>query len=391
MKIGVVSEFYYPLWGGVSEHIRAVGNALKERGHDVTVITSHMRGESNSLGPRVLRLGRSVPVRYNNSLSRFSLGWRLGGEMKALLEEEDFDVLHLHSPLQPTLTHLALRHARCPVVATFHSYYPRDMLVEAFQLPLRRLLRKVDIRVPVSAAALRPVERLFPGDYRIIPNGVDYDLFASADSLTLPGLEPGKLRILFVGAMVKRKGLPHLLEAFAQIGAERDDVELLVVGDGPGRRRVERSLSRKVRDRVHFLGPVTKRSKLAGYYASADIFCAPSLGRESFGMVLLEAMAAGLPVVGFDIEGYRDVVTHGRDGLLVQPGNARALGEALKYFIDSPESRRRYGERGRAKARDLDWNAIALRVEGVYRDVLGQPEALVDDKDSDEERLVVGV
>lgn len=373
MKVGLVSEFYYPLWGGVSEHIRSLGNALAARGHEVVVITSGMRGEATNAGPRVLRLGRSLPVRYNNSLSRLSVGWRLGAQLEALLAAEDFDVLHLHSPLQPTLTLLALERARCPVVATFHSYYPRDLLVQSFRAPLGRRLAAARLRIPVSQAALRPVERLFPGDYRIIPNGVDYVLFAEAEPAALPGLDPERLRVLFVGAMVKRKGLPLLLESFARLAARREGVDLLVVGDGPDRARIEAALPAALAGRVHFLGAITERARLAAVYAAADVFCAPSLGRESFGMVLVEAMAAGLPVVGFDIEGYRDVVSQGVDGLLVEPGNAEALSGALDYFLAHPEARRRYGERGRAKAATLDWSEIARRVEAVYLEALGLP------------------
>lgn len=373
MKVGLVSEFYYPLWGGVSEHIRSLGNALAARDHEVVVITSGMRGEATNAGPRVLRLGHSLPVRYNNSLSRLSVGWRLGAQLEALLAAEDFDVLHLHSPLQPTLTLLALERARCPVVATFHSYYPRDLLVQSFRAPLGRRLAAARLRIPVSQAALRPVERLFPGDYRIIPNGVDYALFAEAEPAALPGLDPERLRVLFVGAMVKRKGLPLLLESFARLAARREGVDLLVVGDGPDRARIEAALPAALAGRVHFLGAITERARLAAVYAAADVFCAPSLGRESFGMVLVEAMAAGLPVVGFDIEGYRDVVSQGVDGLLVEPGNAEALSGALDYFLAHPEARRRYGERGRAKAATLDWSEIARRVEAVYLEALGLP------------------
>lgn len=387
MKIGIVSEFYYPLLGGVSEHIRSVAGELKALGHEVVVISGHMPGEQRNPGPRVVRVGRSIPVRYNNSLSRLSVGWRLGKRLERVLAEERFDLLHLHSPLGPSLTLLAMKVARCPMVTTFHSYYPRDLLTETFRGPLRRLLDRTELRMPVSEAALAPVERLFPGDYRIVPNGVDYELFsrkaAAAGGKSLPGLDRGKQRILFVGAMVKRKGLPHLIEAFRRLAAEREDVELLVVGDGPGRRAIDRSLGAELKSRVHFVGAVTNRNTLAEYYASADIFCAPSLGRESFGMVLTEAMAAGLPVVAYDIEGYRDVVSHGKDGLLVRRGDTDALAQALGYFLDNPDERRAYGELGRAKAESLDWSEIALRVEAVYREVLGLPAR-------EEARQVVG-
>ncbi len=376
MKIGIVSEFYYPLLGGVSEHIRSVSRELKKLGHEVVVISGHMKGEQRNPGPRVIRLGRSLTVPYNNSLSRVSAGWRLSAKLDALLETENFDLLHLHSPLQPTLTHLAMRRARCPLVGTFHSYYPRDILSELFKRPLGRMLTRIDRYLPVSQAAQEPMERIFSADYHIIPNGVDYELFSSGSAdgrRQLPGLDPDKLRILFVGAMVKRKGLPHLIEAFREILLNRDDVELLVVGDGPGRRAIDRGLDIHMRSRIHFVGAVTNRSKLAEYYASADIFCAPSLGRESFGMVLLEAMAAGLPVVAYDIEGYRDVVTQGSDGLLVQRGNTSALASALRFFLESPNERARYGEQGRVVARNLDWSEIARRVEAVYLELLDLP------------------
>ena len=369
MKVGVVSEFYYPLWGGVSEHIRAVSNALAARGHQVTVISSHMRGENGNVGPRVLRLGRSVPVRYNNSLSRFSVGWRLGEELRDLLAAEDFDVLHLHSPLQPTLTHLALKHARCPVVATFHSYYPRDLLAEAFQVPLRRRLAAARLRIPVSQAALRPVERLFPGDYRIIPNGVDYALFAEARPAALPGLDPERLRILFVGAMVKRKGLPLLLRSFARLVEARGDVDLLVVGDGPDRRRIEAALPATLAGRVHFLGAITDRARLAACYAAADVFCAPSLGRESFGMVLLEAMAAGLPCVATAAGGVREVLAGGEVGVLVPVGDPAAMASAIESLRTDPERRARLALAGRARVAGRTPERLAEDVLEVYREV----------------------
>jgi phosphatidylinositol alpha-mannosyltransferase len=390
MKIGIVSEFYYPLWGGISEHIRAVAAELRTMGHDVVVITSRSRGAYEEDGTRVIRLGRSLPIRYNNSLSRLSVGWRLEAQMRGVLDAERFDLLHLHSPLQPTLTLLALHCARCPVVATFHSYYPRDLLAELFQRPLRRLLARARIRVPVSPAARRAAERLFPGDYRIVPNGVDYDLFAvRARERLLPPPDRNKRRrrILFVGAMVKRKGLPQLIEAFRMLCAERDDVELIVVGDGLGRRAIQRRITGALRERVQLVGPVTDRARLAEHYASADVFCAPSLGRESFGMVLLEAMAAGTPVVAYDIEGYRDVVSHGREGLLVKRGDTRALRDALAYFLDHPVERARYGELGRRKAQAHSWREIAARLERLYREAAGLP---VEAAEPEEAGMAVG-
>jgi phosphatidyl-myo-inositol alpha-mannosyltransferase len=385
VKIGMVSEFYYPQPGGISEHIRALSRELRMLDIDVTVITSNIKGDVHERDPRVIRLGRSLPIHYNGSLSRVSVGRKLGARFDEILEKENFDLLHIHNPLMPTLPLLAMKRARCPLVATFHSFYPRDRMAQTFRPVLSRYLKNLDARVAVSPSARRVVETMFPADYRIIPNGVDYDYFAEAagkKGSSLLGLSEDRLKILFVGALVKRKGLPHLLKAFTELCKQRQDVELLVVGDGPDRKQIQRQLPASIRDLVHFVGFVP-RQKLIEYFANADLFCAPSMGRESFGMVLIEAMAAGLPVVGFNIDGYRDVVSHGQDGLLVEPGNRQALTQALDYLLNNPDEREAYARRGRIKAARFSWREISVQIDAVYRDVLGmparqEPEPLVD-------------
>jgi phosphatidylinositol alpha-mannosyltransferase len=341
-------------------------------GHQPVVLTSSIRGEIAERFPRVIRLGRSLPVPYNGSLSRISLGWQLGSRLDEVLEREEFDLLHIHNPLMPTLPLLALSRARCPLVATFHSYYRRDLLTQIFRPQLGRLLERLDARVPVSASARRAVKDIFPGEYHVIPNGVDVEFFAHASRRNgdRRGEHPRRLRILFVGALVPRKGLPHLLKAFTALCRQRRDVELVVVGDGPERRRLERSLPESVRSAVRFTGFVSRRS-LAKQYAEADVFCAPSLGSESFGMVLLEAMASGLPLVAYDIEGYRDVVCHGREGLLIARKDTGAMADALAYFLDNPNERVRFGLRGRQRARRYSWREITRQLASLYHDVLG--------------------
>ena len=375
MKIGMVSEFYYPQPGGVGEHIRAVSRELGVLGHDVVVLTSHIRGDVQENGPRVERVGRSLPIRYNGSLSRISVGWGLKTRLRRILNVERFDLLHVHNPLMPTLPLLALETASCPVVATFHSCYYRDLLLDLFRVPLRRLLGRVEARVAVSVSALRAAGRVFPGDYSIVPNGVDYECFARAAALRpkREGTLPRKHRLLFVGAMVWRKGLPTLIHAFVRLRAWRDDVELLVVGDGPQMDRMRRMVPSDLRRSVRFFGCVP-RPQLVESYAAADLLCAPSLGQESFGMVLLEAMAAGLPVVASDIDGYRNVLTHGIEGLLVPSGDPEAWARTLHTFLDRPDEMERCGHRGQLKASTLGWRSIAQRLDGIYREVLGLPQ-----------------
>ncbi len=383
MKIGMVTEFYYPRPGGISEHVRSLSLELTRRGHEVIVLTGGRPEVSTEVGPKVIRLGRDFPLAYNGSISRVTVGVRLGATLRRILEQERFDLLHIHNPLMPTLPLLALRHASCPVVATLHSNYPRDRLIELFGHPLRRLLRKVSILIPVSLTAYRAVGRFFPGDYRIIPNGVDYDLFARAASQRgvpeLLSARGRKWRLLFVGALVKRKGLPVLIRAFTRLRGRRDDVELLIAGDGPQRKAALRSVPSRLRDDVRFFGAAT-RTDVVSCCSWADVLCAPSLGRESFGMILLEAMAAGLPIVASDIEGYRDVLTHGQEGLLVPPGDAEALAEALDALLENPEERLEYGRRGQEKAAGYRWRDIAWKVDNVYREVVQVPERRHDER-----------
>jgi phosphatidylinositol alpha-mannosyltransferase len=394
MNIGMVTEFYYPHRGGISEHVRSLSLALMRRGHSVTVITGGMPAGPMEPGPPVVRLGRSVALRYNGSVSRVTIGVGLGHAVRRTLRDGRFDLLHLHNPLMPTLPYLALRNAGCPVVATLHSGYPRDRLAEIFRGPLRGLLDRASLLLPVSGSARRAVEPFFPGNYRIIPNGVDFDFFAGArptapdrpsiscpvdipDDFPVPGMrcEQGGIspqRILFVGAAVPRKGLPVMLEAYGLLRDRRRGLELWVAGDGPLLERVRRAVPERLRSEVRLLGSCDRRT-LRTCLSLADLFCAPSLGRESFGMVLLEAMAAGVPVIASDIDGYVEVVDPGVDGLLVSPGDPVALAGAMDYLLGDPGLRSRLVRAGRRKAAGLRWERIASVVEAAYQEACGLP------------------
>ncbi len=385
MKIAMVTEFYYPKHGGISEHIRSLSRELAYRGHEVVVITGQRSREAVVDGPRVETLGRSIEIPYNGSLSSVTIGLRLRSSMSALLRRESPDILHVHNPLMPTLPLLALSVAEVPVVATLHSSYPRDTWADLMRAPLGRLWSAIRIAIPVSPAAHRPVAGRFRADFRIVPNGVDYaDILAAC--CRIHRAEGRRPAILFAGASVPRKGLSVLVQAFTLLRGRGVDAELIVAGDGPGTARAARMVPRAIRGDVRFLGSLP-RSRLLECYAASDIFCAPSLGRESFGMVLMEAMAASLPVVASDIEGYRDVVTHGKEGLLVPPGDPEALAHALESLLRNAGARHLLGEQGRRKAAGFAWPSVARRIEEIYSEVLGcsLPEIVATARDRREE------
>ena len=264
-------------------------------------------------------------------MGRVTLGWRFKQQARDLLAEHRFDVLHFHEPFVPFLSPTVLDQSDTVNIATFHAFGGFSPSYWVGKWFAGRLNDKLHGRIAVSGAARHFISRYFPGDYRIIPNGVDLDRFADAEPFE--ELRDGTINILFVGRFEERKGLIHLLRAYHRLRKRHVDARLLIIGSGPKQREYRRFVGlRQIRD-VEFLGRVSDDAK-ARYFASADIFCAPATGQESFGIVLLEAMAAGVPIVASDIHGYKNVVQRGVQGLLVEPRNHRALAAAL-YRLSS--------------------------------------------------------
>ncbi len=367
LKIGIVSPYGYPHPGGVNEHVRFTYDALRRLGHDAWIITSKYGKERESEG-HVLRLGTGWAFPANGSIGRVTLGWRFKQQARDVLEEHRFDILHFHEPFVPFLSPTVLEASRTVNVATFHAFggfSPSYWVGSRFAGDLASRLHG---RIAVSSAARHFISRYFPGEYRIIPNGVDIGLFAAAQPLE--ELRDGTLNILFVGRLEERKGLIHLLRAYHRLRKRKVDARLLVVGAGAKLREYRRFVGlRGIRD-VEFVGRVSDEQK-ARYFASADIFCAPATGQESFGIVLLEAMAAGVPVVASDIHGYKQVVQRGVQGLLVEPRNNRALAAALYRLAGDDELRHRMGEAGRARAPEFSWDHVTELLVQCYREVRG--------------------
>lgn len=378
MKIALVSPYDYPYPGGVTEHVRNLAEELLGRGHAVHVIApSSADPDSLPAQPVVHRVGRVVPIPTNGSVARITLPFRGYLQVKELLTREAYDVIHLHEPMMPALPLTVLRHSRTVNVGTFHAFGKTSLAYFYAKPMLRGFFRRLHGRIAVSGPAREFVARRFSSDYRVIPNGIDYARFATP-RIPLPAYDDEALDVLFVGRLEKRKGLTYLLRAWGLVRDAFPHARLLVVGAG-GRRLEYYQQYADARGwrEVVFAGHVSP-DDLVRYYQTSDVFCAPSTGQESFGIVLLEAMAAGRPIVASRIPGYAEVVTDGREGLLVPPGDPPALAVALTRLLADAELRRALGTRGRQKAAAYDWSRIADEILAFYDETIEAQHAVAD-------------
>jgi phosphatidylinositol alpha-mannosyltransferase len=365
MKVVHVTQSYYPRPGGVTEHVHHVACELRRRGHDVTIVTSHA-GDDNDQHPGVIRLGRNVLVPMNGAWVNATVGWNLHRDLSRIFETIQPDIIHTHCPLAPTLPLMTLTAAPpgARVVGTFHEAATRNLAYELFRGPLGRFVTRLDTRIAVSEAARAFASQYFPGDYKVVPNGIDCDRFSPRHQ-PLAELVDDAFNILFVGRMDRRKGLKYLFRAVA-LASERTSrrLRLIVVGDDDLRRHLLPKLPANVS--LVYAGVVT-RTMLPRFYASGDVFCSPATGRESFGIVLLEAMASGLPLVGTAISGYLTVLRHERNALVVPPKDPQALCAAILRLLDDESLRRRLSVNGLEFAKVYRWQRVVDQLLAVYR------------------------
>lgn len=370
MRIGIVSQSYYPRYGGVTEHVHALAVELRRRGHQVTILTSRFRkgetGETNG----VRRIGYNILVPFNRAFVDFTIGWGLKGQLKRAIRELDLEVVHVHCPSAPTLPVFAVAVSDRPTVGTFHSTGGRTAMQDFFQPALGPLMAKLDARIAVSQTARVTGELYYPGPYEVIPNGVDVERFNPQVEPYPEWRDPDKVNLLFVGRLDPRKGVRDLIAAIPEV-VERTEgrARLLVVGDSYLRPQIEAEVAEQARRHIHFLGHVPS-ADLPRWYATGDIFCSPATGNESFGIVLVEAMAAGRALVCSDIPGYRTVVTPGENAACFPPGDVRALARTLAQLVHDAPRRARLAEAGRARALDFAWPRVVDRIEAVYRDAV---------------------
>lgn len=364
LRIGICASYDLGRAGGVNTHIRAQASALARLGHEVLVFgPSSMRlpdGEHALCG--------SVSLVIGDTETGFGIDPRSWLTSRRLLRRREFDVIHMHEPLMPLPPWFVLWQAAVPVIATFHTYreqghkwYPR------YRWLFEPLMKRVAVRLAVSEAAKRTVSSHFPGEYEVVPNAIDVDRF-TVPVRRPPSMPHGRRYVLYVGRLEPRKGIDRLLRAMTIVERDVRCTQLVVVGDGPDRDALEAEARRLGLD-VVFAGRVSD-DDLAGFYRAADVVCSPALGDESFGIVLLEAMAAGRPIVATNIAGYTELLGPARCARFADAGDPASLAREIGVVLNDPDLACALGRRGADAARRYDWSVVARRLEEIYRSVI---------------------
>jgi len=363
VRVLLSCPYAWDLPGGVQMHVRQLARALEARRHEVLVVAP---ARSVATAPPPVRIvGRAVRVAWGGTVAPICFSRRSFHRIRRLAEVFEPDVVHVHEPLAPSTSMLTTFAATAPVVATFHAFAERSRLMELTAPALRAVYRRIAAPLAVSNAAAEFLGRAIPGEVEIVPNGTDVERFAHprAPATALPA---GR-RILWTNRLDPQKGFPVAVRAFARLADDLEDVVLIVAGEGRDRDALE-LLGERDRARVVMLGTVPN-DDLPTYHAAADVFVSPAVGQESFGIVLVEAMAAGLPVIASDIPGYREVVRDGVDGILVPPHDANALATAIRRVLEDPALASVLSRAGRERAREFSWDVVAPRIEAVYERV----------------------
>ncbi len=361
-RVALVSPYDVAQRGGVNEHVQHLAHQLRLRNIDVAILAPC--SDPSLPVPGLVSLGSVVPVPINGSVAHTTLSPSIIDEAAALLNRTPFDVVHLHEPLAPMLPLSVLNASHSPNVGTFHASGARSITYAASRKPLSWLAQRLDVRIAVSDAAARFARRYVGGEYVVIPNGVDTALF-NVQVPPWPQWQDERPTVLFVGRFEEpRKGFDVLLQAFVYVQRALPNARLFVIGPGDPQPFQARLAAQGVHS-VEFLGAVNNEHK-ARYYRSADVFCAPSTGQESFGIILAEAMSSGSALVASDIDGYRQVVTHRREGLLVPPNHVEALAGALLHVLSNRNMRLAFGAAGPATATRYAWYDVVERVLDVY-------------------------
>jgi phosphatidylinositol alpha-mannosyltransferase len=362
MRIGIVCPYSWDIPGGVQAHVRDLAEKLIQLGHTVSVLAP---GDDDMPGlpPYVVVAGKAVPIPYNGSVARVQFGFLSAARVRRWLRDGRFDVVHVHEPAAASLPLLACMIHDGPLVATFHMATTRSRFLAMFDTVLQPFLEKLSGRIAVSPAARKVIVEHLGADAVVIPNGVDIGHYTRA--LPLPGYPREGGTIGFIGRYDEpRKGMEVLVAAMSRLAADRPGLRLLVAGRGEAGDFLS-ALPAGLAGRIDLLGQVSEADK-ARMLRSVDVYCAPNTGQESFGVILLEAMAADTPVVASDLEAFRRVLANGASGQLFPVGDAAALAGAIGGLLDDPALRARLVAAGTRAVAPFDWSLVVEQILRVY-------------------------
>jgi phosphatidylinositol alpha-mannosyltransferase len=364
MRIGIVCPYSWDIPGGVSAHVADLAEALIRMGHHVSVLAP---AEFDELLPNyVVSTGKPRAVKYNGSVARLSFGPIAARKVSKWIEEGEFDVLHVHEPLAPSLSVLACWAAKGPIVATWHSSMDKSRMMLTLSKLAQTAMEKVSARIAVSEAARTTLIKHVGGDAVVIPNGVDISTFTNAKPMF--GWPGSNQSIVFLGRGDEpRKGLSVLVEAYPEIRRQHPNVRLLIAGPGEPADTLKK-LSREDRASVTVLGMVAPQDK-ASVLASGTIYVAPNTGGESFGIVLLEAMASGTPVVASDLEAFKRVLDNGKAGITFENENSADLARVVSELLSDPTRCAELSAEGKLRAAEFDWSVVAEKIVDVYESI----------------------
>lgn len=376
LRVGIVCPYSFDAPGGVQYHVRDLAAELIARGHDVSVLAP--ADEDTEVPSFVVPAGKAFAVRYNGSVARLSFGFGAAARVRRWLEAGQFDLIHVHEPASPSLSMLAVWQAKCPVVATFHSSQVRSIAMQVAYPMLKGLLERITGRIAVSEDARRTVVDHLGGDGIIIPNGVETAVFAAAERVPRWEGSPEAPTVAFLGRLDEpRKGLQILTDAIPAVVARFPAARFLIAGRGDKGRdeAMERLTAAGVQNNVEFLGGISDEEK-AGLFRSVDAYVAPQTGGESFGIVLVEAAAAGTLVVASDLPAFARVLDDGQAGKLFRNGDSDDLARTLIDALSDRDATAELARIGSRHATRYDWSRVASQILDVYYTVVG-PEVTV--------------
>ncbi len=371
-KIGIVTEYFYPHLGGITEHVYFFSKELLKRGLEVVILTGYEGEELRTELPpglRIVNLGKSVSIYSNHSFGKVTLGWNLGKKVREILKREQFDLIHIHSPTIPVLPYLFQRYAETVTVGTIHTYLDgaeSRLYYHLFRWLEQRCLNGLNGVIAVSPSCVESMKNIVSTNCTIIPNGVDVQWFRNS-AKKIPAHSHGTSNILFLARLNPRNGLNILINAMPHVLKNIPKARLIIVGDGPMRSFYEKAAGSLLNRTVFFEGQVNDARP--AYFATSDVFCYPATKASSFGITLLEAMSAGKPVVAADNPGFRTVIKQEVNGLLVPPSDPKELAQGLIRVLTDKALARKLVENGLKTADEYSWSSVTDRVLRFYEDV----------------------